>query len=141
MSDNTRGIFRQRSLDRVSSPEQLDDYLHVTTPAVWVVLAAIVLLLAGLLVWSGVTSVESYAAGEALAEDGVLTVTFDEEAKARQVEPGMDVRVGDLSVPILSVGRGTDGVTLAIAKAELPDGRYDARVGYKQTRIIEMLFD
>lgn len=33
-------IFRKKSLDRISSPEALDDYLHVTTPAVWMILAA-----------------------------------------------------------------------------------------------------
>ena len=45
-------IFRQKSLDRVSSPEQLNDYIRVTTPSVWLVLAAIILLLVGMLAWS-----------------------------------------------------------------------------------------
>ena len=45
-------IFRQKSIDRVSSPEQLNDYIRVTTPSVWLVLAAVVLLLAGMLAWS-----------------------------------------------------------------------------------------
>ena len=33
-------LFRKESVERVSSPEQLSDYLHVTSPAIWVVLAA-----------------------------------------------------------------------------------------------------
>ena len=45
-------LFRKKSLDRVSSPEQLNDYIRVTTPSVWLVLLALVLLLAGLIVWS-----------------------------------------------------------------------------------------
>ena len=44
-------IFRQKSIDRVSSPEKLDDYIRVTTPGVWITLAAIVILLAGTIVW------------------------------------------------------------------------------------------
>ena len=54
MSDREtkNGIFREKSLDRVSSPEQLNDYIRVTTPSVWIVLVALVLLLAGMLVWS-----------------------------------------------------------------------------------------
>ena len=51
-------IFRQKSMDRVSSPEQLNDYIRVTTPSVWVVLIALVLLLAGMLVWSIFGTVE-----------------------------------------------------------------------------------
>ena len=45
-------IFRQKSMERVSSPEELNDYIRVTTPSVWIVLAALVLLLVGLLSWS-----------------------------------------------------------------------------------------
>jgi len=44
-------IFRQKSLDKVSSPEKLDDYIKVTTPSVWITLIAIVLLLVGAVVW------------------------------------------------------------------------------------------
>ena len=46
------GIFRKKSLERVSSPEQLDDYIHVTTPSVWIVLIATVFILMGMLAWS-----------------------------------------------------------------------------------------
>ena len=28
-------LFRQKSIDRVSSPEQLQDYMRVTNPGVW----------------------------------------------------------------------------------------------------------
>ena len=46
------GIFREKSLERVSGPEALNDYIRVTTPSVWIVLAALVILLAGMLAWS-----------------------------------------------------------------------------------------
>ncbi len=52
MSKDMSSIFRQKSLDRVSSPEQLNDYIRVTTPSVWLVLLALVLLLVGMLAWS-----------------------------------------------------------------------------------------
>lgn len=45
-------IFRQKSIDKISSPEKLDDYIKVTKPSVWITLIAIVLLLAGAVVWS-----------------------------------------------------------------------------------------
>ena len=44
-------IFREKSLTQVSSPEQLNDYIRVSTPAVWLVLTAIVLLLTGVVLW------------------------------------------------------------------------------------------
>lgn len=134
-------LFRKESVERFSSPEQLSDYLHVTSPAIWVVLAAVILLLASLFVWSGVTAVESYAAGTAEVRAGVLTLSFDDAESAANVTEGMLVRVGGLSAPVLSVGTDADGRALAVAKTELPDGVYEARVGYQRTQIIEILFN
>lgn len=44
-------LFRKSSVDRISSPEQLSDYLKVTNPAGWIILAAVALLLIGFFVW------------------------------------------------------------------------------------------
>ena len=64
-------MFRKESLDHISSPEQLNDYLHVTTPTVWVILLAVIILLAGIMVWGSFTTIESFAGGTAQVEDGV----------------------------------------------------------------------
>ena len=56
------GIFRQKSIERVSGPESLDDYIRVTTPSVWIVLAALIVLLAGMLAWSILGTVEAHTA-------------------------------------------------------------------------------
>ena len=59
---------------RMASPEQLNDYLKVTNPKIWVLLTAIILLIVGLLLWSSFTTIESYATGTARAVGGELTV-------------------------------------------------------------------
>ena len=53
----------------------------------------------------------------------------------------MNVKVGDLTTPVLSVGSDENGNPIAIANANLPDGSYEASVGYKSTQIIDMLFN
>lgn len=136
-----QSIFRKESLRRVSSPEQLSDYLRVTSPASWVVLGAAFLLMASLLVWSYVTAVESYAAGNAEVHSGVLTLTFDDPEKAGNIEVGMNVRVGDTLTPVMSIGQDSDGRVFAVADTNLPDGSYEARVGYRSTRVIKLLFN
>lgn len=45
-------IYRKKNIEKISSPEQLRDYIKVTTPPVWFVLLAIALLLVGALIWS-----------------------------------------------------------------------------------------
>ena len=60
-------IFREKSMQRVSSPEELNDYIRVTTPSVWLELAALVILLVGMLAWSIFGRVEIHS------EDGSTT--------------------------------------------------------------------
>ena len=136
----SNSLFRKKNLDRVSSPEQLGDFLHVTSPSIWIVLAAVIVLLAGLFLWSSVTAVESYAAGTAEVRGGVLTFHFDDADRAENVEAGMDIQVGELSAPVTSVGLDEDGTPIAIAGIDLPDGDYPARIRYRSTQIIQMLF-
>ena len=48
---SNKKIFREKSMEQLSTPEQLTGYLRVTGPGVWIVLAGLAILLAGLLVW------------------------------------------------------------------------------------------
>ena len=45
------GLFRKKSMDKISSPEQLNDYIRVSNPGVWMILACIIILLIGMCVW------------------------------------------------------------------------------------------
>lgn len=47
-----KSIFREKSIERISSPEQFDEYVKVSNPSVWVLLTAIIILLMGFLYWS-----------------------------------------------------------------------------------------
>ena len=44
-------LFREKSLEAVESPESLNDYLRVTSPSVWLVLSAVIVLLVGAVLW------------------------------------------------------------------------------------------
>ena len=47
----TRSIFRRESLDRVASPEKLNDYIRVSSPGVWLMLGALIVIVVCLAVW------------------------------------------------------------------------------------------
>jgi hypothetical protein len=51
-------LFRQQSMDQVNSPEQIRDYLRVTSPKLWMVIAAVLVLLAGFLAYLSVAEKE-----------------------------------------------------------------------------------
>lgn len=131
----------RKTVSRISSPEQLNDYLHVTNPRIWMLLVAVALLVAGLLLWSAFATVESYATGTARASDGELEVTFDDPEKATNVKPGMEMQVGGETCEVLTVGTDNNNNVVAFAKKTIPDGTYSVRVGYSTVQVISMLFN
>jgi hypothetical protein len=135
-----QSLFRKSSMESISSPEQLTDYLRVTSPAVWIVMAAIILLLVGMLIWGSTAHIDSYAAGTAQVQDGRMIVVFDDSELAANVKAGMSVTVGETSSLIDSVGSTESGALFASAGTTLADGSYPARVIFRQTQVLSLLF-
>ena len=134
-------FFRKKSLERISSPDQLDEYLRVTNPSVWMMLLAAVILVVGMIVWGAFASFESYATGTAVVKDGKMTIYFDDSSNARKIKPGMQVSAGDTEAAINSTGQSDDGRIIAVADTELSDGSYPVSIPYKRTRIISLLLN
>ena len=85
-------IFREKSMARVTSPEQLNDYIRVTNPSVWLVLSAIVFLLAGICVWGIWGRLETVVKAPAIT-GGKETVCYVKEAKKDALSDKMRVRL------------------------------------------------
>ena len=66
-------LFRKKSIDRVSSPEQLNDYIRVSNPGVWMVLAAVIVLLVGVCVWGIFGQLTTNLKTLATVENGTVT--------------------------------------------------------------------
>lgn len=72
MADNK--IFREKSLERISSPEQLNEYIKVSSPGVWMAMAAVIVFLIGALVWAINGRVDVYVPAMASAKSGVTSI-------------------------------------------------------------------
>ena len=134
-------IFRKSSLERIQSPEQLDQYLKVTTPMVWIILAAILLLLAAAFWWSSETEIASRVETIGVVKDGVLTVVLEDERTRQLVKKDMDIQIGDISETIDSVQTDAAGAVKALTYVELPNGTYNVQISYKYTRLLSLLFN
>jgi len=141
MDNEQTSLFRKESVESIQSPEQLNDYMRVTNPSVWVVLIAVIVLLAGMLVWSSTAAIESYAEGSSQVQGGVMTIRFDDQQFAKKLEAGMPVRAGDTETVVASIGHDENGLIIATANTSLADGYYPVRVSYKQTQVLSLLFD
>lgn len=72
----SKSIFRKVALDRLSSPEQLDMVLHVTSPRSWLALAGLFLVLGAAVVWGyrGTIATKVSGQGVIIRTGGVLNI-------------------------------------------------------------------
>jgi HlyD family secretion protein len=86
-------IFRKVSIERLSSPEQLDQLLKVNSARSWAALLAVLLVLSAALVWAFKGSIATTASGEGviIRTGGVLNVV----SSGSGVVAALNVKVGD----------------------------------------------
>ena len=131
-------MFRQKTLERISSPEQLTDYLRVTNPGIWAVLAAVILLLAGLFAWSTVGTLETTADATVVVSDSSARVII---TGAGTLEEGMPVRIAGQEYRIVSTDTDEYGRMTGEAMVDLPDGTYQGEVVVDSTSPIDFLLE
>lgn len=95
-------IFRQKSLEKINSPESLNNYVRVTNPSVWIILIGFLILIAGALVFGTIGKVDTNVNAVAEVDGGVITVYVD-EADIDSVKPGMKVKVERMECKITSI--------------------------------------
>ena len=90
-------LFRKSALEKISSPEQLNEYMKVAGPGVWCILAALAVSFAAFFAWGALGSIPETADinGTALVlEDSPMAVyCFLPIDETKSFAPGMSVRI------------------------------------------------
>lgn len=89
-----KSVYRKVALERLSSPEQLDQLMRVTNPQGWLALGALTLLILAALLWGVFGSIPTEAAGEGilLRRGGVSELVANANGQVEEVR----VEVGDV---------------------------------------------
>ncbi|WP_034447571.1 hypothetical protein [Butyrivibrio sp. AE2032] len=130
-------IFREKTIERISSPDKLTEHLRVTNPAIWIVLAAVILLLAGMLVWATIGTLETTADVKIIVEDNVATVSDG----SADITEGMPVYILSEKYIIATTVSDDFGRVYGLMEVALPDGVYDGTVVTEQVRPIDFLIE
>jgi hypothetical protein len=153
-------IFRKKAVERVASPEQLNDYIHVTSPAIWMALIGIILILAGGIVWATYGSIYTTVEGAGTVSDGNLML-YIKVADQAEVEEGMTITVGGQKTAVRSISAEpvqiTDGISDYIlnttglktgdwayvveADTDLRDGVYSASITVESIHPIKFVIN
>ncbi len=116
-------LFRQKNMDRISSPEQLHDYMRVTNPGIWMVLGAIAFLLIGLFVASFSGRIENTLDVTAKVENGEATI-IEVGDDARALKEDLTIRINGVETTIDTVRWIGADAKEAKARIAIPDGIY-----------------
>ena len=105
-------LFRKSSIDRISSPEQLNERIRVANPGVWMLLTGILLILVGICVWGIFGRLNTVLPVGAVTDQG-QTVCYVKEENRDQIHAGMEVTteagssvVAEISLQPCSVDAG-----------------------------------
>ena len=155
----SKQLFRQKSLDKITSPEQMGDYIRVSNPSVWMILAAIIVLLIGVCVWGVFGRLDTTLPTGGVCKDGQLTlyisekdfdklgadtlVSVDEKEYALSEISESPVKLDTSYDPYLIHLMGlSEGDWVYIAKADTPeikDGTYSVEVITERIKPIDFV--
>ena len=163
-------LFKKSSMQRITSPEKLNDYIQVANPSVWLILSAVIVLLASLLIWGFFGSVSTTHTVKGIARDGSIVCYVNANA-GFSVQKGMrtaitcdmagtvtgevaEVSPAPLSYPEASAGIESDYAVYALGLADwnikavisadsaLTEGAiYSVSITTESLRPIELVFN
>lgn len=102
MAEENSRIFTQKAAEKLRSPDDLDEYVRVTNPSVWVVLTACACLMAGLFAWGFLGTAETSVSALATYTNGHV-VCFLPTDKAASVHEGDVANVSGRQMQVASI--------------------------------------
>ena len=125
-------LFRKKSMEKIASPEQLHDYIRISNPSAWIVLAAFAILLIGICIWGIFGRLDTTLSVVAVKDDdGVVCCV--KEGDFEKIRIGMPVEIGKAEYFITDIENTpvpVDGSIPAYAKyvGDLTDGEWIYRI-------------
>ena len=147
-------------MDKIARPEDLDDYIRVSSPSVWVILTAAALLLIGGIIWGAAGSLDTVITTCAIVKNDRALLLIP-ESEIDSLSGSAEVNIDGTRVSISSVDKtpvqlsgeenayalhvgnysSDDWFYIATAETELDDGVYHAYVTTETLSPISFLFD
>lgn len=102
MANETDSIFTKKAADKLRSPDDLDEYVRVTNPSVWVVLAACAALIIGLFAWGFLGTAETSVGAAGTYVNGEV-VCFLPTEKVSNIHEGDSANVDGELMEVASI--------------------------------------
>jgi hypothetical protein len=121
-------LYREKSLKRIASPEELDGYIRVSNPSTWLVLSAVIILLVSFCIWGIFGRLETSVIAEGTVRGGEMEAVFS-DPNGNKVKAGMTVYLKGEPVGVVEkTAAAQDGTTALVTTTNLPDGKYELSI-------------
>ena len=150
-------LFRDKSLEQFTAPEQLNDYIRVIRPSLILVMVAIIILLAGIVLWGYLGSIDSHEDVTCAVNDGLIH-TYISSSLSNEISSTSTIMVGDKEYRIRTISSElragvlmdeselsyfhldqNDYVIALSGDCDLPDGVYEGKVIMARIRPISLI--
>lgn len=153
-------LFRKKAMDKIASPEQLNDYLRGTNISLWLILGAVIILLSGFGIWGVFGRLETRVDVIAISWNGEIEA-FVNEKDISGISVGQKVYVDGEEHKVLSISNEVvsaeahfsndmvhlerlteqDMYYVLDLSGSLPEGAYDAAIVKEEYPPLSLLFD
>lgn len=97
MEDKSRKLFREESLEKAESPENINSYIRVISPGVWALVIAIIVAILGIIIWAVFGTVNSKADVKFRAEESGKAIVYLNESLIDNVKKGNSVLINGVT--------------------------------------------
>ncbi len=128
-----KALFREKSMEKIQSPEQLNTYIKVSNAGVWMMMAAIIIFLIGALVWAILGRIDVYGDAVAKVDRGHVEVYMPySELENEQVPDVLRYEIGDARFTIDLNGQTVEPTEIT----ETEINQIDSLTAYKGNFIV-----
>jgi len=126
--NNNSDIFRKESLARFTSPENLDKYIRSTTPSLWLLLATIIVILVGVIVWGSFGKIDSTSVVGCSVENNGIITSYISETGYEKICDESYIEINGEKYDITSISGpfivGSDSNSFLIQASEIESGSW-----------------
>lgn len=135
-------LFRKKSLNKVKSPENLEDYIRVSRPSIWMLLISILILLIGTVVWFIFGNIDS-TKPTTIYIDNDQSVCYIAPEDIYEIRTGMVVKFDKYQAVIDHIGENKEqGYQCNLTINEnLAEGYYKGKVVVKTLKPIQFILN
>lgn len=135
-------LFRKKSLDKIKSPDNIDDFIRVSNPGVWLLIVSVIMLLLGMCLWGFWGHVDSTIGTTVYVENGTIFCYVPEEM-ATSVKTGMTVKFEDYEAVVGDFWEkeADDYYYVLQSEEKIPNGLYDGKIVISTTKPISFVLN